>query len=339
MFGLNSAFISRYGVKGRRKEKYYSYNYGHEQFDESYFKKLENLNEGQKRSKTISDQQRKKILNRAFWLGTIASEKEVLGKNGRVLKYKLSFITLTLPGNSKMVAKDLNKKALNTFLTNMRRNVNMQNYIWRLEWQKNGKIHYHIITDAAVNYHYVRHVWNRIMKETGHMADYTKKFENMNLGEYTNHIRQVVKGEVNHNKIREWYVKGNREGWENPNSVDVVKVFDEKSLNYYLAKYISKDDGNDDLTGRIWGSSSELAQATEITHHLQDVLEFAYYQSVNHHKGEIFEMDYCTIVFVDWSNLFAWYPWLKAELISRAREFAELSAWKPIPTAPNLFQT
>lgn len=348
MFNVNHSFISRYGHRKSSRGTYYTDDNGsNDRFQNPYriqkdedneFNKLNNLNKGQKRNQTLSKMTIRKIRNRVWYLNLIAEEKEKLTKQNLTINYKLSFLTLTISGTDWGGVLDANKKLLNTLLTELRRNCNMRNYVWRLERQKNGKIHYHIITDAAINYKYLRHVWNRIQIEAGYMESFTQKFSHMNFIEYRNHMRNLNNPKITDEKIRYWFAKGNREKWQNPNSVDVRMVWDDKQINYYISKYISKDtdecentDNADfNLSGRVWGSSNELAKCHDIAPHIQDLAEFAYWGAIEHTSAVEVEEQYCSYVLIDWKLLFAYFPWLKRELKARLEKFADLKPSTPL---------
>lgn len=349
MYNINHSFISRYGHRKRSNSTYYSLdncvdrNY-YNPYDE--YKKLknkenslDNLNQGQKRGNQISRATQRKIRNRVFYMNLISEEKSRINKKGHTLKYNLTFFTVTISGECLGGIKESNKKLLNTLLMDLRRNCNMLNYIWRLELQENGKIHYHIITDASVNYKYLRHVWNRIQIEAGTMEAFTQKFSKMSYNQYAEYMIKEYPNIKNISKLPEWYAKGRREKWENPNSVDVKYINDFRQINYYISKYISKSQDEDSpeteevkpelLNGRIWGSSQELANAQQITHHLQDVAEFAYFASMKHlNEVEVIE-DYCSYIRVDWVQMFGLFPWIKQTIKERLTEFADLKPSSP----------
>src|SRR5690554_5071199 len=62
----------------------------------------------------------------------------------------LVFITLTL--SSKQVHDDnfIKRNLLNNFIIYMGRKFDMKNYLWKAEKQKNGSIHFHIVTDVYI---------------------------------------------------------------------------------------------------------------------------------------------------------------------------------------------
>ena len=349
MFNINHSFISRYGHHKRSRSTYYSLDHGVDRnFHNPYedYKRLKNkenslsnLNEGQKRSKYISKTTQRKLRNRVFYMNLISEEKSRINKKGHTLKYNLTFLTVTISGECLGGIRESNKRLLNTLLMDLRRNCNMLNYVWRLELQKNGKVHYHILTDASVSYKYFRHVWNRIQIEQGTMQAFTEKFSKMTYNQYAEYMVRMYPKMKNINKLPEWYAKGRREKWQNPNSVDVKYINDPKQINYYISKYISKSEDEESpeieevkpdlLNGRIWGSSQELANAQQITHHLQDVAEFAYFASMEHLREKEVIEDFCSYIRVDWVAMFGLFPWIKETMKQRLFEFADLKPSSP----------
>lgn len=347
MFNVNHSFISRYGNHNRKKRYTYVMDNGSNDLADHLKiqkgeenKKLNSLNNlcvGQKRNDNISKATVRKIRNRVWYLNQIAEEKEKIVKNGNRIKFKLSFITLTISGEDWGGVTQANKKLLNTLLTDLRRNCNMLNYVWRLEHQQNGKIHYHIITDASINYKYLRHVWNRIQEEQGYMDSFTEKFSNMSYTQYVNYYVKLLGVKADLGKLPKWYAQGCREGWKNPNSVDVRMINDDKQINYYISKYISKDQERQegaikdriDLSGRVWGSSSELAKCEHITPFIQDLGEFAYWASIEHTPEQEVQTMWCSYVLVDWKVIFSYFPWLKIEFKKRLTKFCDLKPSTP----------
>lgn len=120
--------------------------------------------------------------------------------------FKVNFITLTLPDTEKPISdRDLQKQLLNPFLTYMRKYHNLTNYVWRLEFQANGKLHVHISTDTFIHYEKIRDTWNRLLDKNGYMDLFYKKH-----------------------------------GHRDPNSTDVHATKKIKNMAAYLAKYMSK---------------------------------------------------------------------------------------------------
>ena len=147
--------------------------------------------------------------------------------SGRMEYHTLSFITLTIPGHEKhLEASEGHKLLLAPWLLRMKRKVNMDTYIWKAEFQKNGQLHYHITTPSWIPYYTIRDEWNNIMSKA-------KMLENW--------------FQVNPNKM--------------PNSTDVHKVYKVENIQGYLSKYLAKNDQDKETKGKIWDCSMNLKKA------------------------------------------------------------------------------
>ena len=47
--------------------------------------------------------------------------------------------------------------------------------------QKNGNVHYHIVTDCFMDFHIVQKIWNRCIDKLGYVQEYSKKHNLMTL--------------------------------------------------------------------------------------------------------------------------------------------------------------
>jgi hypothetical protein len=96
-------------------------------------------------------------------------------------------------------------------------------YVYRIETQENGNIHYHLVTNTFIHYHDLRVYWNRYVNELGYVDRSTSN---------------------------------------DPNSTDVHKVADIKDMAAYCAKYLSKNNENDRrrIDIRDWGCSVALTK-------------------------------------------------------------------------------
>lgn len=147
-------------------------------------------------------------------------------------KKKMSFITVTFPGQT-----DDNEiyRIFNLFLTKLRKYENLLSYLWVAERQKNGTIHYHILTTDDV---YVK--------------------------EWNNHLRIILINLYNKNNL---HFKG-----YNPikyNGVDIAKdrktkkvinfasKSNQKAVSYYITKYITKNDTK--MNRFVWHCSRNIS--------------------------------------------------------------------------------
>lgn len=162
------------------------------------------------------------------WLVAASKLKTIWhAESKKYYSFKVNFITLTLPDTDHPIDDvTLKKDLLNPLLTTLRKGYGLKNYIWKLEFQQNGKLHVHLTTDTFIYWKDIRRLWNKRLIACGHMARF----------------------------IRE-------QGHSNPNSTDVHAVYKIKDVAAYLAKYVSKNDAQlGKIKGRIWYANYELSQ-------------------------------------------------------------------------------
>lgn len=174
------------------------------------------------------------------WLYYMAKAKSVRTYSGKhIFNFKMAFLTLTLPSKQKEPTVDITKKLFNQLLTEVRQRTGMANYVWRLEFQKNGNVHYHIATDTYLDYFFLKQIWNRILNKAGYIAPYTKKHKSLSLSQYNEMYNSDKKTDFS--VMAKRYARGCADGWSNPNTVDAISVVSNKSIASYISKYFSKD--------------------------------------------------------------------------------------------------
>ena len=187
----------------------------------------------------VSKNSQKNIQAKCNWLWRLAQSRTVRTYNGKMIyNFRNSFLTFTLPSTQVHPTSEILTECWEKLLTQFRNVLKMHNYVWKLEFQENGNLHFHLITDTYIDYFYARRAWNVLVNKLGYVDEYHKKFVNMAFAEY----RQLFSAEANKDvqKLASWYEKGRRSNWMNPNSVDVRNVTNEKTMGYYLSKYIAK---------------------------------------------------------------------------------------------------
>ena len=225
----------------------------------------------------MSDQAKRKINKAIEYLVTTSTEKKVLNRlTDKIVTMKVSFLTLTLPSKQIHPDKEIINTCLNSFFNEVRKYHSVKNYIWRAELQKNGNIHFHILTDQFIPWWDARNRWNRIVNKLG----YVDRFESKN-------------------------------GHHTPNSIDIHSIRKVENITKYMSKYMSKDHNPTkqidnpssevrEQEGRIWGCNHELSQTrglnlivdSEVDTEMKKVLT-----SKNIHK---FESTYFTVYFIDY---------------------------------------
>lgn len=201
-----------------------------------------NTTNGQLSAKAISS-----IRNAINWLLVSTKQKRVFSKKSNTsFNYKVAFITLTLPDTYVRIDNAaFQKQLLNPFLVYLRKYHQLKNYVWKMEYQENGKLHCHITLDTFVHYRDVRKRWNSLLLRNGHIDKFKATF-----------------------------------GHSDPNSTDIHSIKKVRNLAAYLAKYMAKNselkiehEGKEYfytpmMYGRIWGCNYEISRAKNCKVHI-----------------------------------------------------------------------
>jgi len=108
----------------------------------------------------MSKKARKRIRNAINWLTVLSSKRNAkISQDRYIYNFQISFVTLTLPSKQMHSHQEIKSQCLNRFLTEMRRKFGVQNYVWKLELQKNGNAHFHLTFDKFVHYRAIRYYW------------------------------------------------------------------------------------------------------------------------------------------------------------------------------------
>jgi hypothetical protein len=134
-----------------------------------------------------------------------------------------TFVTLTLSAEQMHTDLEVRRKMVIPFIQKLIRSHNVWHYFYVCEKQENGNLHIHLLVDSYIHHKALRESWN----ETQAIHGYLDKFE-----------------EVYHHR--------------NPNSTDIHKLKDKRSVEAYLVKYMVKDKVNIPIKGRLWGCSDAL---------------------------------------------------------------------------------
>lgn len=215
----------------------------------------------------ISKASKRKIFDSINNLYTLSDKRNIQMQSGKTLyNFKCAFITLTLPGPQKHSDVYIKKMCINQLLVELKKNYDINNWIWKAELQKNENIHFHLIVDKYIDFQALRRRWNRIIEKLGYVSAYQNRMSKLTILEY--HTMRNVHNKVTFESSAKAFAQGKKTNWKNPNSVDVRSVLSTKDLGSYLAKYISKDISIDELTddeikrgqafGRIWSRSYSL---------------------------------------------------------------------------------
>lgn len=258
---------------------------------------LQNLKHHENRNK-ISQQAARKLNRSIDYLLYTARNKRVASNKKRThFDFKAAFITLTLSSNQEHSDQLIKSQLLNQFLTEAKKKWHMTKYVWKAERQRNGNLHFHILTDVFIPYNELRNTWNRCQSKLGYIAAFQK-------------------------------IHGHR----NPNSTDVHSLAKIKNVRQYMAKYMTKETiqnrskmsreeanyrpkplcitasvskGAKDFlrkesnNGRIWGCSTNLSELkggrSEIDSYIADELD----KLCTHKKSKVFQKEHFSCIFFD----------------------------------------
>ena len=265
---------------------------------------LKNLNKGFKKNSEISYSSRKDIIKKISWMNYIANTKLYTTANNQTFAFKLSMITLTLPSQQQHTDKEIVKNSLNNFLTLMRSYYGMNNYLWRAETQANGNIHFHLITDADINYYVLLYAWNKCIDKLNYVKNYSKKFNSLSKSEYIIYrIKQKKKLGLKFNEYSERkklgfeYEKMKKDNFNTPRTVNVRRILDLNKIENYVSKYLSKSDKKRrSIDCRHYGNNYALNKLSESFQEIQVELNNYFDYSYQVLKKQVIKGDYWEII-------------------------------------------
>lgn len=243
------------------------------------------------------------------WLFQLAKSRYVKTYSGReIYNFKICFLTLTLPSVQMHPTSKITSDLFNHFLTEIKQRTKMENFVWRLEFQKNGNVHYHLVTDTFIDYHFSQKIWNRICEKLGYVTAFATKMESLSLQDYYRLYHQ--EGKDDFNLLAKRYAKGKAEKWQNPPSVDVKSASNENTISAYISKYFSKKSSGGSICNaldtvensfalRLWFCSRSLSK-------LKSISDYSVTQCVDWHNffngveraNKVF-FEYCTVIYFD----------------------------------------
>lgn len=262
---------------------------------------------------TISDNAYRTLKSKINWLYYLSKSKKIKTYNGKdIFNFKIGFITLTLPSKQNTCTKDVTQSLLNPFLTEIRQRTGMENYVWRLEFQKNGNVHYHIVTDTYLDYHLVKKIWNRLLNSKGYIQPYQDKMNKLLLSDYIDLYKYNTK--YQYSDLVKNYARNKRENWSQPNSVDVKPVISNKAIANYISKYFSKDSNENPIKNeldtdenskslRLWFCSRSLSKLKSVSNFCEAV-EYDIFSIISFADDvKRVVLKYCTMFYFELSTM------------------------------------
>ncbi|MBA7528183.1 hypothetical protein ES705_20367 [subsurface metagenome] len=198
--------------------------------------------------------------------------------HGRNFTFKVNFITLSLSSKQIHTDQEIKAQLFHQFITEMCKRWNVEDYVWRAEKQKNGNIHFHIVTSKFIPWNELRNVWNRIQQKLGYVTRYRENRMEWHQDGFNYDPRYGKRW--SYAQQRQAYKDGMQTGWDNPNSVDIHSLRHIGNIKAYFIKYLSKNEEftdeqkrmfnalpldeqrkireNNFVTGRLWSCSNNL---------------------------------------------------------------------------------
>lgn len=219
---------------------------------------------------TFSTGSRKRLkeqLNR--WIDTVTYANELLKIKSVLPIKKHTFITLTLSSRQIHCDKVIKREILNEYLINSKRKYNVKNFIWKSELQKNGNIHFHILSEGHVPHKQLRLDWNTFQNRLG----YVDRFEKV----------------WNH---------------RDPNSTDIHELKKIRNVSAYVGKYMSKESTERPICGHTWGRSDGINKLLPYSFYESIELNEWYNMQTNSVPNNFFTAErFCVTTFLQKINL------------------------------------
>jgi len=250
----------------------------------------------------ISSKAERKIKKAINYLSTISTVKPLNSwKHQKVFKYRLAFVTLTLPSTQIHDDKTIMKSIFHQFLVVARKKWKMNNYVWRAEKQKNGNIHFHVLIDRYIDWSELRDTWNNICNKLGYVDRYREQMKEFHSAGFR--LRDELLKKWSYKNQVKAYHAGVASDWRSPNSTDVHGIKKVSNIAAYVCKYMVKSSQADESLSRLWGCSYELSRARgavlEIDSYVNDALQVV----LEKLKPLVIIKDYVCIYYIKWFHL------------------------------------
>ena len=314
-----------------------------------------NLNRGFKHNGELSITSKKKIVNRILWLNQIANVKTYKTKKGEFIQHRLSMLTLTLPSKMIHSPQFITENCLTKFLNLIRSYYKIKNYIWKLELQQNGNVHYHIITDAELDYNSLKKIWNKIINKYGYVDQYSKRFLGLGEKKYIKIRLEEMRKYKKYELLNEAnLVKEIKEVWKfqksinfsQPNTINIKRISLNSNIENYIAKYVSKgsntvsnesfggfkerEEEEINKIGRIYSNSENLSKVSKLKDNIQEILKFSYhyFSEVWHFKR--IDYDYFNFIPIKMNNAIKLLKELRIEIEEELKKIGLIAYEKPL---------
>jgi hypothetical protein len=246
-------------------------------------------------NETLSEHSIKKIKKAIDWFIYLSEKKTIIDKEGKEHTFKLNFITLTLPAKQNHDDKTIVKVCLNNFLNILRNKYNVIHYIWRAERQKNGNLHFHLITDKFIPWNEIRYHWNNSLELLYYISAYEQKMKKLHNKGFA-YRPELNKYGFDYQKQYKAYQKSLISNFRNPNTTDIHAIKYVGNLKIYLLKYFTKQYQNENIECSFYRISHALSKLdgyktgvdSRITEFLYDKIDMIKHKFISLQFSSIF---------------------------------------------------
>jgi len=213
------------------------------------------------RKECISKTSVKKIKLAVDYMVYLAKPKKIYNFNTKTFfTFKLNFFTATLSSSQCHSDLVIKRDILRPFLDYLRKRYKIDRYVWRLEKQKNGSSHFHLIMDKYIPWWILREKWNYYQSLCGYISRYRESQLAWHAEGFKPRPELYKTWPLE--AQRKAFITGQANDWNDPNSTDIHSIKKIRDVGSYITKYITKPNENeqsvDDIQGRIWAVSESL---------------------------------------------------------------------------------
>lgn len=284
----------------------------------------------------LSKAAQRTMRNKINWLFAMAKKHQVQTATGkRIYSFKAAFMTFTLPSKQVHPTAEITRDCFNSLLTSLRTRFKMENYVWRLEFQQNGNVHYHLVTDTYVDYYELRRIWNATLAKKGYVQAYHERHSKMTLSQYASTYAKP--GVTTFAQLAKAYAKGKASNWSNPPSVDVKSATSKTRIGLYISKYFGKkaknqvkcsplDNEENSESLRLWFCSRSLSRMKSISEYFftVDYDPYAIVKALK--KAYKVRSKWAFSVFFDLLDL---SPWIRGFVERLLKDYAKSQGYRP----------
>lgn len=264
---------------------------------------------------TISKNSQRNLRQKIEYLFLYAKSRKIKTYNGKKLpSFKVVFLTLKLPSKQRHPSSQIITDCLQPFMDLLRKRLGMKNYVYRVEYQNNGNIHFHICTDTYVDYYFAQKHWNKMLEKLGYITAFSDKMSKMSFKDYYERYGVDFKGnKIDFEVVKQRYIKGKKSKWRNPNSVDVKNAKGGDNIAYYISKYFAKeekgakqnelDNEENSFALRLcyWSRSLSQMKPESMPVDYYDVNIFK--ELLQDESVIICRYDYCTVIYFEFNKM------------------------------------